>query len=138
MNNTGKIKIALLSVCALVNIIMPIGAPKGQSFLFSLLVPIIFGVFATPIIVKMNSAFAPGKIENPNWNDNVFSFRKPLSFFQFGAFFFLLTGFGVIIGTALKYHKLNIVGLGSLAYGLGIFIGIKLTLLWMGDDHRSA
>jgi len=127
MNKTGKIKAIILGLICLPNIIKPIGAQTNMSFL-SILMPLIFGVVAIPLIMKINATIFRQVIERPTWNDKPIPFKKPLSFFHFGAFFFLTLGISMIIGTLIKYQQLNKFGLLTISFGIGILLGIQLLL----------
>lgn len=130
-NKTGKIKAILLVVLSLPNVIAPIGVNPQQGLLVAVLMPLIFGSIAIPLISKFNSALLDREIVKPHWNDNPLKLKKPLSFFHFGAFFFLAVGLGMIVGTAIKFQNLSQFGLTSLFFGIGILIGIALSLKWV-------
>ena len=128
-NKTGKTKGIVLGLLALPNIIVPIGA-QGQQSLSMILMALIFGSIAIPIIAKFNKTVLGRDIIKPTWNDNPMTLKRPLAFFHFGAFFFLTIGLSMIIGTGIKFQTLSFFGLTSIAFGLGILIGIWLTLKW--------
>lgn len=126
-NKTGKIKAIILGILFLPNLIKPIGAQPDFGFTM-IIMPLIFGVIAIPFITKINSAILGQVIERPTWNDNPLTLKRPLSFFHFGAFFFLTTGLSMIIGTLIKYQQLNQFGLTAISFGIGILLGIQLLL----------
>lgn len=128
-NKTGKIKAIVLGLLALPNLLMPIGA-TGEQGLFMILMPLVFGSIAIPLITKFNEALFGREIRKPTWNDNPLTLKRPLSFFHFGAFFFLTIGLSILIGTGIKFQTLNFIGLTTMSFGLGILIGIWLTLKW--------
>jgi hypothetical protein len=130
-NNTGKIKAILLALFTLPNLIAPIGALPQQGLLFSILMPLVFGIVAIPLISKLNQTLLNIEISKPNWNENPLKLNSPLTFFQFGAYFFLTIGLSMLIGTAVKYQLFNLFGMSSAFFGIGIFIGINLTLKWI-------
>ena len=130
-NRIGKIKAILLVVFSLPDLIAPIGANPQQGLLVSILMPLIFGSIAIPLISKLNSAFLGREIAKPHWNDNPLILKSPLSFFHFGAFFFLAVGLSVVIGTAIEFEILSQFGLTSVFCGIGIMVGIALTLKWI-------
>ena len=129
-NRTGKIKAIILALSALPNLVAPIGA-VGQLELAMILMPLIFATIAIPVITKLNAAFGAEAVK-PIWNDDPLTLKRPLSMFHFFAYFFLIVGLSMEIGTALKYHTLSTIGLTSIAFGLGIFSGIRLSLKWTG------
>jgi len=134
-NRTGKIKAILLAVFSLPNLLMPIGVNPKQGLLISILMPLIFGGLAVPLISKFNSALLDREIAKPHWNDNPLILKRPLSFFHFGAFFFLAVGLSMVIGTAIKFQILSQFGLTSVFFGIGIMIGIILTLKWINKKE---
>lgn len=129
-NRTGKIKAIVLGVFALLNLLMPIGA-TGQQGLETILMPLIFGSLVTPLIAKYNGKISGREITKPTWNDSPFNWKRPLSLFHFGSFFFMTIGLSMLIGTGIKFQSLNFFGLTSISFGLGILIGIWLSLRWM-------
>jgi hypothetical protein len=126
-NKTGKVKAIILGVLFLPNIIKPIGAQPDMSFAM-IIMPLIFGIIAIPFITKINAAIFGQVIERPTWNDNPLTLKRPLSFFHFGAFFFLTTGLSMVFGTLIKYQQLNLFGLTAISFGIGILLGIQLLL----------
>jgi hypothetical protein len=62
------------------------------------------------------------------WNDNPITLKKPLVMFDFFAYFFIIVGISMLIGTLIKFQLLNKFGLTSISYGFGIFIGIFLSI----------
>lgn len=129
-NRTGKIKAIILAFSALPNLLAPIGA-VGQLELAMILMPLIFATIAIPVITKLNVAFGAEAVK-PTWNDDPLTLKRPLSMFHFFAYFFLIVGLSMEIGTALKFHTLSTIGLTSIAFGLGLFSGIRLSLKWTG------
>jgi hypothetical protein len=127
-NKTGKIKAIILGLLFLPNIFAPIGAQPHQG-LTMIFTPLIFGSIALPLIIKFNTLFGR-EISKPNWNDSPLTLKKPLVMFDFFAYFFLTVGLSMLIGTGIKFHSLSNFGLTSISFGLGIFIGIWLTLKW--------
>ncbi|MBR9777951.1 hypothetical protein [Cyclobacterium marinum] len=126
-DKTGKVKAIILGVFLLPNLISPIGAQPKMGFTM-IAIPLIFGVMAIPLITKFNAVIFGQVIEKPKWNDNPLHLKKPLSFFQFGAYFFLSTGLGMIIGSLINYQQLNLFGLATISLGLGVLLGIQLLL----------
>lgn len=95
-----------------------------------ILMPLIFGSIAIPLITKFNAGLGR-EIVKPTWNDNPLTLKRPLSFFHFGSFFLITVGLSILLGTAIKFHTLNFFGLTAISFGLGILIGIGLTLKWI-------
>ncbi|MES2558172.1 MAG: hypothetical protein V4590_00415 [Bacteroidota bacterium] len=127
-NRTGKIKALVLALIALYNILIPLGAHVEQGIAM-IVMPLVFASLAIPLVAKFNGALGREIIE-PHWNDNPLLLNRPLSFFHFGAFFFLTVGCSMLIGTGIKFQTLNSFGLTSISFGLGILTGIWLTLKW--------
>ena len=128
-NKTGKIKAIILVIIFIPNLI--IGSPVAPNFGISLLItPLIFGAFAIPLIARINTSIGLGKIEKPNWNDNPLKHSRPLVFFQYGAWFMLITGTSMLIGSAIKFQIFQTFGMASIMFGTGMLLGIRLTLKW--------
>ncbi len=127
-DKNGKIKAVIIGLCALPNLITPIGAQPQLGLIFSIIPPLLFGSLAIPLIIK---SVHGREIAMPTWNDNPLKLKRPLSFFHFGAYFFIAVGMSVLIGAGIKYNIVSRIGLASIAYGLGMLIGIHLTLLWI-------
>ena len=136
MNKTIIVKAVILFIAFAVNVSMPIGAKDNQSFLVSILFPVLFGALAIPLILKIDSLIFNMEFLKPKWSDNPMSLRRPLAMCHFGAYFFLLTGFSMLIGTAIKFHDLSGFGLSLIGYGTGILIGIELTLAWVKNKTK--
>ena len=66
-----------------------------------------FGAFALPFMLKMNMRRFRQTITKPNWNDNPFTFKKPLSMYQFMAYFFIVISFGLIIGSLIQFQSVQ-------------------------------
>jgi len=126
-NKTGKIKAIILGILALPNLLLPIGIQEQQGF-FMIIMPLIFGSFAIPFIAILNKVILRREIKKPTWNDNPLSLKRPLTFFHFGSFFFIVVGVSILLGSSIKFHELNYFGLSSISFGLGILSGIWLTL----------
>jgi hypothetical protein len=109
MNTTAKIKTAIITLGALLNLILPPGIPggsQGANFFFAIAC-LIFGALVIPVIIKFNSLIWLKEIVKPKWNDNPLRFRNPLVFFHFGGWFFVVIGVCIMIGDLIKYHELN-------------------------------
>ena len=122
-NRTGKVKAIILGMLCFPNIIIPIGAHPKMNFEL-IIIPLIFGAIAIPFIAKINAAIFGHIIEKPSWNDNPLNLKRPLRFFHFGAFFFLIGGLGMIIRTLIGFQKINLFGLSIISFGVGILLGI--------------
>jgi len=129
LNKTGKIKTIVLGLLALPNLLLPI-AQEGPEGFAMILMPLIFGSFAIPLIAKFNEAVFGQELAKPSWNDNPLTLKRPLSFFYFGSFFFLTVGFSMLLGTGIHFQTLSYLGLTAISFGVGILTGIWLTLKW--------
>lgn len=128
-NKTGKIKAIILGVLALPNLLLPI---EGNEYygMTAIFMPLVFACIAIPLIVIFNRAVLGREIKKPNWNDNPLTLKYPLNFFHFGALFFIIVGFSIIIGTGIKFQTINNLGLSTILFGIGILIGNLLVLNW--------
>ena len=91
---------------------------KLQQPLAMILMPLIFATIAIPLIAKFNVALG-AEISKPNWNDSLLTLKRPLPFFHFGAYFFIVVGLSMLMGTAIKFQTLNSIGLTRLIYTFG-------------------
>jgi len=128
-NKTGKTKAIILGLLALPNLLLPV-AQQGQEGSTMIVMPLIFGSLGIPLIAKFNGVMFRLELTKPTWNDNPLTMKRPLSFFHFGSFFFLAVGLSILIGTGINSQTLSFLGLTSISFGLGILIGIWLTLKW--------
>lgn len=126
-NKTGRIKAIILGILAFPNLFMP-GVSQRQEGFLMILMPLIFGIFVIPLIAKFNEIVFRRELIKPTWNDNPLALKRPLSFFHFCSFFFLVAGLSMAIGTGLKFQTLSFMGLTAISFGFGILIGIRLTL----------
>jgi hypothetical protein len=125
LNTTGKIKAIVIGLLAVMSLLSPMKVP-GR--LETALAPLIIGIIMIPIIAKFNQFFLNKEIIKPTWNDNPFVMKRPLIMFHTFSIFFLVSGLSMVIGTGIKYQELNILGLTSVSFGIGLIIGIWLTL----------
>lgn len=133
-NRTGKIKAIVLAIFALPNLIVPANF-QAEFGVAMTIAPLIFPIFIIPLFVAFNRRIFHQAIEKPNWNDNPITFKRPLSFYQFTAFFFLVVGLSILIGTVIKYRSFNYFGLSSISFGIGILAGIWLTIKRSGKKR---
>ncbi len=129
-NTTGKIKAILLVIVALPNLFAPMAVPVEQDLIMAVF-PLIVGSLAIPLIAKLNAAFRGKEIVQPTWNDNPLDRKRTLDFFHFASYFFIAVGLSVLIGSAIKYQMFNLLGLTVISFGLGMLIGIWVTLKLM-------
>jgi hypothetical protein len=126
MNKTGKVKAAILVILSLPNLFFPMQlANEDYSMAITSL---IFGIIAVIFFTKLNLKNKGKKIDKPHWNDNPINTNNRLAVYQFWGFFFLSIGASMIIGSLLKFQLLNTFGLTSVLFGIGILLGIFLSL----------
>ncbi len=121
-NKTGKIKAVILALLCLPNLIAPVSVQLDVSPYFGL-AAFIFAAIAIPLNVKFLSLLGIRNVA-PNWNDS--PFKQALSFFQFGAYFFLTNGLAIMIGSVIVNYFLSYAGLLAVCCGIGILTGIWL------------
>lgn len=126
-NKTGKIKTVILVIIAILSLLIPVCETEEEGIEL-ILIPLVFGSIAIPLILRFNRAVLGLEITKPTWNDNPLALKRPLGFFHFGSLFFLTVGLSIILGTAIKFHTLCFFGLTAISFGIGILIGIWLTL----------
>jgi hypothetical protein len=128
-NRTGKIKAIVLGVLVLSNLISNIDKHNLHSITIIIL-PFVFSFLATPLIIIINKVMFDGETCKPNWNDNPLILKKPMAFFQFGAYFFVIAGLSILIGAGIKSQNLSYLGLLNFSMGIGIFGGLYFALNW--------
>ena len=125
-NTIGKIKAAIITVAAIFNLFNPFKPIAQEDFLSSFILNPIAALILSIIFFVLSAAFVKREVVKPNWNDN------PLSDYNAGADFFaylfVIVGSCMMISTGIKYKILNSFGLISFSLGLGVFIGIFLSL----------
>ena len=94
---------------------MPIGA-TGQKGFAMILMPLIFGSIAIPLLAKFNGAVLKREIKEPAWNDNPLTLKRSLSFFHFSSFFFLTVGLSILVGTGMKFQTLRFLALSAISF----------------------
>ncbi len=123
-NATGKIKAIVLAVIFMGGFfIHSVALPIS---LVLIIIPLILGSVALPLIIKVMSF----ELSKPNWNDNPFRLRRPLIMSQFFAYWFLADGTSILIKTAIREHQIDGIALSGIAFGVGILIGINLAIRW--------
>ena len=127
-NKIGKFKSITILILSLINLI--ISEPIFNEF--HLVILIIFFLFTSIFIIlvtKIWNLFGL-KFEKPNWNESSLSlnFSKIFNFFHFFAYLFIFSGLTNILFFAVFYLNFNFGDLDKIMYGLGIIIGIKISL----------
>ena len=126
MNKTGKIKTAVLCILSLPNLFFPIQvANDDYTMSFAAL---IFGTIAVLFYTKLTLNNKSKKLSKPEWNENIFKTNNRFSIYQFWSFFFISIGASMIIGSLIKFQSLNVFGLTSILFGIGILTGIFISL----------
>lgn len=130
---TGKIKAAVLAAAFLPKFVLP-DPPQPDEGMAIYYMPFLVGAVAVPFMAKFNAkAFSMG-LEKPRWNDNPLKLDKPLSFFHYGAWLFVVVGAGMLTGTWMQFGGLNQMGVVAVGFGLGIWLGIVFTLRFLTAD----
>ena len=65
----------------------------------------------------------------PSWSTNPFNFRDPIQFFYFGAFLSTVGGIVTLLRALVAAGSLYPEELIPLAMGVGVWLGVKLTIL---------
>ncbi|MDT7831076.1 hypothetical protein RQM59_01725 [Flavobacteriaceae bacterium S356] len=137
-NKTGKVKaLVILVICVLSLILFDYNenAEERNDFYLGIsLITFLVALLFFPLVIKLWSVFGI-KFQKPNWNENPISlnYSKSLNLHLFVAFWIISYGFLKTIFIAIKFNKLYGEGIMFLVTGIGIFIGIKLGIAWLGD-----
>ncbi len=115
------------------NLIAPIGTDIKITDKRILILPVLVMLILLPFFTE----FLHGKKINfrkPDWHDSPFNQNFPLSVFQFYGYFFLVYGLSMIIGTYLKFHQPNFIGILSVLLSIGTFSAIKFVIEFKKDS----
>lgn len=128
-NRVGKIKAVILAFLFISNFIFVSPVVTEIGFV-QLVIPLLFGSFAVPLIAKVNAAIFGTNSNNkePNWNENPLKRNQPLAFYQFGAWFMITSGSGMVMGSGIIHRVFHPFGMSALLFGVGILIGVRLTI----------
>lgn len=138
-NKIGKIKSSvILILCVLALILFDYNEEQESQMDFHFGITILtflFIVLFFPIITKFWSLFG-FKFEKPSWNESPISFKfsKSFNFFQFMAFWFISSGLVNALAIGVLNQRFDGKSVHLFFAGIGILIGIKLSLKWMNQE----
>ncbi len=126
-NRIGKIKALVLAFLFITNFIFVSPVVVKIGFV-QLIMPLLFGSFSVPLITKVNASIFGTNYKEPNWNDNPLKRNQSLAFYQFGAWFMIACGSGMVMGSGIIHRVFHPFGMTALLFGVGILIGVRLTI----------
>lgn len=121
-NKTGKIKTMILIVSAILLLIRPINSKDEFRFSAKYLAAFIAVIVFTVISFKINSK-QTDDVNLLSWNENPFTSKKPFVKEDFFSYLCIVTGFSMLLGTAITYHKINTIAPNLIIFGAGQFTG---------------
>ncbi len=140
-NKTGKVKAIFILIISLISLLLfdhNENIDKQNDFYLGMsLITFIIALLFFPLVIKLWS-FLGIKFKKPNWNENPISlnYSKSLNFHLFFSFWIISYGFLKTIFTAIKFNKLDGEGIMFLITGVGVFIGIKLAIIWIRNKMK--
>lgn len=129
LNKVGMIKIALFPLFILQTLFISSNLTFSFSYAESI-IGIIFFSISIPLIIKILTSILNNDFQKPNWNDNPFVKNNPLIFVQFAAFYLLFSGLTLITLNLTGLHKNNL-DVITLPIGIGAYVGLKLTTIFI-------
>jgi hypothetical protein len=96
------------------------------------LIPVAFiaPCLVIPLGLKFSGIFYSFQSSKPFWNENPYKIKNPLMFFDFWSVFFLFAGISRLLSMWMYHHSFDFGGPFLLAAGLGVRVGINLSLRW--------
>jgi len=101
-----------------------------------LIAPIIFGI----IFLQIAIVFAGSKKKRwkkPSWYSNPFNLNQPVQFFHFAGWFMAISTLPTIILTFLKANNYIYDALMPFALGIGVTIGVYLSMVIFKGKYES-
>jgi hypothetical protein len=136
-NRTGKIKAIIILFISLItsssSTKVDIIESTNYAYIILGILILIFIILFLPLMTKFLSLFEV-KFKKPSWNENpisIYIFSNILITFQFIGYWLLVSGFTQIIITSIVHQNFNGEALISIFYGLGLLLGIKLSIIWL-------
>lgn len=129
-NRTGKLKTLFIVLVSIPNLFIPTQLEMTNSYLSSILIPLLFGSISIPLFTKMNQAINAGPLVAPKWNDPLKGANR-MVFNQFAAFFMIGIGISMLIGQIIQFGHFYKLAIISVSFGIGMLIGTRLTIIWL-------
>jgi len=100
-------------------------------------IAIVFGVFSVQFMLVIE-LFKTNKQswEKPIWKQNPFNLKQPLHFFHFAGWFMVIVTLPEIFLTYLHSSKYILDAIAPLAFGVGITIGVYLSLYLFKKKYK--
>jgi hypothetical protein len=136
-NLTAKVKAIVICLFTIPNFFYPFD--NNQAFdAVTLILVFSFAALIYPITFKYNLSWLFGSdLASPSWNDNPLIFKRPLAFIQFLKVFFIAAGLSILMGAAIQFGHLPMIGFMAIAFGAGMHVGIFLTLRWVKKEIKN-
>lgn len=141
MNTWLYFRVGAILLVAIAGCFVPLGAHAAPPIDWDALF-IIFGACAIglPLVLGVQR-FNPQSAKvwsRPSWMANPLNFRDPIQFFHFGAYLSIAQGLVVLIRMVLTSVPFYVEALVPLAMGLGILLGIRITLGLFASKFASS
>ena len=142
-----NIIVKIKSFLILLNIILTLTTVKftedldafdNSELIIKSIIGFIFGIIFLIIITKLWSRHG-FEFKKPNWNDNplFFDFSKSLNFFHFIGYCFVISEIIRILYVGIFYQKFDEESIFIISGGIGLIIGIKLSLRLLNKNGNK-
>ena len=136
-NRTGKVKALIILMISLISLTVfdydENIELRNDFYLGTRIITFLLALLFFPLVTKFWSLLGV-KFKKPNWNKNPISLNFPnsLNLHYFIAFLIISSGFLKTIFIAIKFQELYGEGILFLVTGIGIIIGLRLSVAWLG------
>ncbi|MDE2588323.1 MAG: hypothetical protein KGL95_01485 [Patescibacteria group bacterium] len=126
------VRIGAILLVGVVGSIVPIRLFAAIQINWYMLLIIFFVcVFILPVLVSLHIADPRSEKAwlRPSWLVNPFSISEPIQFIHFAAYLSIMQGFIILVRIALNSLPFHLGVLFPITFGLGLLLGIKITLI---------
>jgi hypothetical protein len=134
------IRTSLVVLGAIVSFFVPLG-PQAKPPIDWFALLLIFASCPIALVfvlgIQVMNPMSSRVWRRPSWSANPFNFSEPLQFFHFGAYAMLVQGTVLLIRLAASPVPFYVEVLIPMTMGLGVLLGIQLTMLVFRRKMRA-
>jgi hypothetical protein len=127
MNTSGKVKILVLLILAILFLVLYTIPPSKTDVFFPSLSAFVAGFVGVFLKSLLSTGISKERYNRPSWNDKFFRSSNPLSNYVFVSSIFIVIGFCALIKTEIVFQGTNLMGVVSLSFGISILLATYLT-----------
>jgi hypothetical protein len=129
MKTTGLIKFLIIGINATLIFVLP-WPSEPEGLLTSPILPFVFMIALIPSYYLLLRKEKMERLKWPNWNSNLFNPKgdTALENVDFFGILFTIIGLSMIISNKMNYDEISKIGLTSISFGLGVLLGLLLTV----------